>query len=89
MSDVSASSVYQTLLDEINRGNDLSLQLSQVTFGVPELEDLNVYVDGLTFPGSTWDIGLRHSFHFTDIQGLQLEFYPYENLPNNNGEVPV
>lgn len=55
----------------------------------PELEDLNVYVDGLTFPGSTWDIGLRHSFHFTDIQGLQLEFYPYENLPNNNGEVPV
>jgi len=48
MSDVSASSVYQTLLDEINRGNDLSLQLDQVTFGVPVL--LDATVDDMNHP---------------------------------------
>lgn len=48
MSDVSASSVYQTLLNEINRGNGLQLQLNQVSFGIPEL--LNAGVTDLSHP---------------------------------------
>ncbi|WJJ55102.1 hypothetical protein [Xanthomonas phage RTH11] len=64
--------------------------LSTVVFQPQDIyQSRNIFIEGQTFPGGNTDLNYRHTFAFKDIQGLQVEFYPYEDLPVNNGETPL